>query len=78
MTTTTPIVATSPLWSAQAHIPSIAGRQLVITRGEGNYVYTSDGRRLFDGTAGLWHTNVGHCRPELVEVATRQLETLET
>ena len=35
------------LWSAQAHIPSILGSQLVIERGEGSFVYTTDGQRLF-------------------------------
>ena len=66
------------LWSAQAHMPSVLGRQLVITRGEGNYVFTADGRRLFDGTAGLWHANIGHGRAEMAEVAAEQMARLET
>lgn len=66
------------LWSAQAHMPSVLGRQLVVTRGEGNYVFTDGGRRLFDGTAGLWHTNIGHGRAEMAEVAAEQMRTLET
>ena len=66
------------LWSAQAHMPSVLGRQLVIERGEGSYLTTADGRRLFDGTAGLWHANVGHARPELAEAAHRQMLKLET
>ncbi|WP_205547828.1 aspartate aminotransferase family protein [Leucobacter sp. wl10] len=68
----------SALWSAQAHMPSVLGRQLVVNRGEGNYVTTTDGRRLFDGTAGLWHANIGHGRPEMAEVAAEQIRTLET
>jgi adenosylmethionine-8-amino-7-oxononanoate aminotransferase len=66
------------LWPAQAHTPSVLGRQLVIDRGEGSYVYTIDGRRLFDGTAGLWHANVGHSHPELAEAAFEQMKLLET
>lgn len=66
------------LWNAQAHMPSVADRQIVITRGEGNYVYTEDGRRLFDGTAALWFANVGHGRRELAEAAYQQMTTLET
>ncbi|MGV9798961.1 aminotransferase family protein [Mycobacterium sp. NPDC003449] len=66
------------LWSAQAHIPSVLGRQLVIDRGEGCYIHTSDGRRLFDGTAGLWHANVGHAHPELAAAAHAQMLKLET
>lgn len=66
------------LWPAQAHVPSVLGRQLVIDRGEGSYIWTTDGRRLFDGTAGLWHANVGHGRHELAQVAAEQMQRLET
>lgn len=66
------------LWPAQAHAPSVVGRQLVIDRGAGCYVYTSDGRRLFDGTAGLWHANIGHSHPELATAAYEQMQRLET
>jgi adenosylmethionine-8-amino-7-oxononanoate aminotransferase len=59
-------------------MPSVLGRQLIVERGEGAYVYTSDGRRLFDGTAGLWHANVGHGRSELATAAYEQMTTLET
>ena len=72
------LVKTTPLWNAQAHIPTVADRQVIITRGKGNHVYTHDGQRLFDGTAGLWHANVGHCRTELISAATQQMQRLET
>jgi adenosylmethionine-8-amino-7-oxononanoate aminotransferase len=66
------------LWSAQAHLPSVLGRQLVIERGEGSYIHTTDGRRLFDGTAGLWHANIGHAHPALAAAAHAQMSKLET
>ncbi|WP_205571835.1 aspartate aminotransferase family protein [Arthrobacter celericrescens] len=66
------------LWPAQAHVPTVIGRQLIIERGEGSYVFTSDGRRLFDGTAGLWHANIGHSHPELARAAYEQMMRLET
>jgi adenosylmethionine-8-amino-7-oxononanoate aminotransferase len=66
------------LWSAQAHMPSIIGRQIEIVRGEGAYVTTSSGQRLLDATAGLWHANVGHGRKELAQVAYDQMTRLET
>ena len=86
MTLTGVRAATSPgavldgpaLWSAQAHMPSVLGRQLVVERGEGSYVLTTDGRRLFDGTAGLWHANVGHAHPALAKAAHEQMTRLET
>ncbi|MDH6195512.1 adenosylmethionine-8-amino-7-oxononanoate aminotransferase [Mycobacterium frederiksbergense] len=66
------------LWPAQAHVPSVLGRQIVIERAEGSYVYTTGGRRLFDGTAGLWHANIGHSHPELAAAAHNQMLKLET
>ncbi|HZN80470.1 MAG TPA: aminotransferase class III-fold pyridoxal phosphate-dependent enzyme [Mycobacterium sp.] len=66
------------LWNAQAHMPSVAERQIVISRGEGSYIYTTDGRRLFDGTASLWFANIGHGRKEMAEAAYRQMLNLET
>lgn len=77
--TLTPRILEGPaLWPAQAHVPSVLGRQLVIDRGEGAYVYTTEGQRLFDGTAGLWHANIGHSHPELAQAAFDQMTQLET
>ena len=78
MSATPSVLAGPALWSAQAHMPSVLGRQLVIERGDGSYVYTADGRKLFDGTAGLWHANIGHSRAELAAAAFAQMNKLET
>ncbi|WP_443095695.1 aminotransferase family protein [Rothia koreensis] len=66
------------LWPAQAQAPQVIGRQLVIEGGEGSYIVTREGQRLFDGTAGLWHANIGHSRPELAQAAYDQMMKLET
>ncbi|MFO1349717.1 MAG: aspartate aminotransferase family protein [Gammaproteobacteria bacterium] len=49
---------------------------LIITRGEGIYVWDEDGNRYLEGLAGLWCTGLGFSEPRLVEAATRQLQTL--
>jgi putrescine aminotransferase len=49
---------------------------LVIAGGEGCELVTEDGRRLIDGSAGLWTVNLGYGREDLVAAATRQLRTL--
>jgi adenosylmethionine-8-amino-7-oxononanoate aminotransferase len=49
---------------------------LVIVRGEGCELVSDEGQRLIDGSSGLWTVNLGHSRPDLVEAARRQLETL--
>ena len=48
----------------------------VIVRGDGITVWDSDGRALLDAMSGLWCVNVGYGRRELIDAATRQMETL--
>ncbi len=38
---------------------------------------TPDGRRILDGTAGLWCVNAGHCRPRIVEAIQKQAAILD-
>ena len=49
---------------------------VMIERGEGIYVWDSDGRKLIEGLAGLWCTSLGYSNRELIEAATAQLERL--
>ncbi|HEX7061899.1 MAG TPA: aspartate aminotransferase family protein [Woeseiaceae bacterium] len=49
----------------------------VITRAEGMYCYTHDGKQLLDGVAGLWCCNAGHCHPRIVEAIREQARTLD-
>ncbi len=48
----------------------------VMVRGEGIYVWDSEGRRVLDGMSGLWCVNVGYGRKELADAAYRQLMQL--
>ncbi len=41
--------------------------QLVIERGEGIYVYDSDGKQYIEGLAGLWCTGLGYGNPKTQE-----------
>src|SRR4030088_295467 len=38
---------------------------------------TGDGRKLIDGSAGLWCVNAGHGRREIADAVQRQLMTLD-
>jgi 4-aminobutyrate--pyruvate transaminase len=46
---------------------------LVITRGEGVYVYDDEGRRYLEGMAGLWCAALGFSERRLAEAAYRQM-----
>lgn len=47
---------------------------LVMARGEGVYLWDTDGKRYIDGFAGLWNVNVGHGRHELAVAASDQID----
>jgi beta-alanine--pyruvate transaminase len=38
---------------------------------------TADGRKVLDGTSGLWCVNAGHCRPKIVEAIQQQAAELD-
>jgi putrescine aminotransferase len=48
----------------------------IIERGEGIYLWDTEGQRILDAMSGLWCVNVGYGRRELVEAATAQLQRL--
>ncbi|OEV32217.1 hypothetical protein AN219_00185, partial [Streptomyces nanshensis] len=47
-----------------------------IARGEGVYIYDTDGKRYLDGLAGLFVVQAGHGRAELAEAANKQAQDL--
>jgi len=49
---------------------------LIITRGEGAYLYDIQGRRYLDGVSSLWCNVHGHRRPELDRALAAQVEKL--
>jgi 4-aminobutyrate---pyruvate transaminase len=49
---------------------------LIIERGQGVYVYDSDGKAYIEGMAGLWCTALGYGNEELVEAAATQMRKL--
>src|SRR3990167_6859851 len=48
----------------------------ILTKGEGVYVWDSEGNKLLDAFAGLWCVNIGYGRKELGEVASKQMTQL--
>ncbi len=49
---------------------------VIVARGEGNYLYDTDGRRYLDAISSLWVTTLGHADPDLNQAARRQLERI--
>ncbi len=57
-----------------SHIAPVWGRitNLVVERGEGSYIYTSDGQQYLDFTSGIGVTNTGHSHPAVVKAVQEQ------
>ena len=55
---------------------ALGGNARVIVRGEGAYVWDSDGNQLLDGMSGLWCVNMGYGREEIVAAAAGQMRQL--
>src|SRR6202030_1710455 len=49
---------------------------LIVERGQGVYVYDTDGKPYIEAMAGLWCTALGYGNEELVEAAAAQMRKL--
>jgi beta-alanine--pyruvate transaminase len=49
----------------------------MLERAEGMHYWTPEGRRILDGTAGLWCVNAGHCRKPIVEAIQKQAAKMD-
>ncbi len=58
----------SPVWSRYTPI--------VAQRGEGSYVYHTDGTQYLDFSSGIGVTNTGHCHPRIVKAVQDQAAKL--
>ncbi len=63
-------------------MPFTANRQFkasprLLSRAEGMYYWTPDGRQVLDAAAGLWCVNAGHGRKEITEAVSRQVATMD-
>ena len=66
-----------PFW-----MPFTANRQYkaaprLLVSARGMYYTSHDGRQILDGTSGLWCSNAGHCRDEIVAAIQQAAATLD-
>ena len=60
----------------KAHVLHTYNRNMVVTRGEGSYIWDGDGKRYLDFTSGISVCNLGHCNPRLTRVIAEQATKL--
>ena len=59
-----------------AVMPTYARSELTFDRGEGPYLYATDGRRYLDFSSGVAVTSLGHAHPRLVAALSAQAQQL--
>jgi acetylornithine/LysW-gamma-L-lysine aminotransferase len=59
-------------------LPLYAKREIALVRGEGPYLFDSDGRRYLDGMSNYGVAILGHADPEFADALSEQLRTLST
>ena len=69
--------ALDPFW-----MPFTANRQFkktprMLVSARDMHFVAEDGRKILDGTSGLWCSNAGHCRPQITEAIRRQAGELD-
>ncbi|MFW5833460.1 MAG: aspartate aminotransferase family protein [Pseudomonadota bacterium] len=63
-------------------MPFTANRQFkkaprLLVAAENMHYTAADGRKILDGTAGLWCVNAGHCRPRITQAIQEQAAELD-
>ena len=66
-----------PYWMPFTANRAFKARPRLIARAKDMHYFTPDGRKLIDGSAGLWCTNAGHNRDPIVEAIQRQAAELD-
>jgi len=73
---------TDALHTEHFWMPFTANRQFksrprMLVSASGMYYTTDDGRKILDGTAGLWCVNAGHAHPKIVQAIQQQAATMD-
>ena len=53
-----------------------APETMIVSRGEGPYIYDAAGKQYLEGMSGLWCTSLGYGNEEIIEAASRQMREL--
>ena len=60
----------------KTHVLHTYNRNMVVTRGEGPYIWDGEGNKYLDFTSGISVCNLGHCHPRLTKVIAEQAAKL--
>ena len=65
------------LWMPFTDNRSFKKQPKLFSEADGMYYFTPEGRKVLDGTSGLWCVNAGHRRRPIIEAVRKQVEKLD-
>ena len=66
----------NPFTVMDEFLPYLEVGPLVISKGDGPFVYNDRGQKFINGFSSLWNVALGHGRKDLIEAATKQMSEL--
>lgn len=66
------------LWHPFSDMAKVRHSEVVISRGEGIWLWDEDGNRYIDGAGSLWYAQIGHGRQEIIDAVAAQMQQIET
>lgn len=66
------------VWNHFTNINEFSENPLIITKGEGAYVYNDKQEKLVDAISGIWNVNLGYGCKEITDYMIEKIEHLET
>ncbi|QDZ30428.1 aspartate aminotransferase family protein [Noviherbaspirillum sp. UKPF54] len=70
-------IDTSHFWMPFTANRQFKSRPRLLAAASGMYYTTDDGRRILDGTSGLWCVNAGHCHPKITAAIQQQAAVMD-
>ncbi len=66
-----------PFWMPFTNNRQFKSAPRMVVSAKDMHYTTDDGRRLLDGSAGMWCVNAGHCRAKIVEAVQRKVAEMD-
>jgi beta-alanine--pyruvate transaminase len=70
-------INTEHFWMPFTDNRSYKAKPRLLASASGMYYTADDGRKILDGTAGLWCVNAGHCHPRIVGAIQQQAAEMD-
>ena len=65
------------LWHPFSDMAVVRDTEVILSKGEGIWLWDEDGKRYIDAAASLWYAQIGHGRQEIADAVAEQMKEIE-